>query len=131
MAAILVVDDESDVANLIQVALTRVGHEVVVASDVESALGRLAERPFDLVVSDLRMPGSEGSRPFRVRAEEARSGLRWLIVSGYVGPRDAAALESGPRIAGVLRKPFDIRALREMVRKILEGETSPIASEGS
>jgi len=119
MASILVVDDERPVADLIRTALDRSGHVVEIAQDVDTALRLLGETHYDLVLSDLRMPGAGGPKPFLDRACEVRGGLRWLIVSGYVGVADAEALKSRPGVLGVIRKPFNIKDLREAVQGAL------------
>lgn len=125
MASILVVDDEKPVADLIRTALGRSGHEVEVAQDVEVALRRLAENRYDLVLSDLRMPGAGGPKPFLERAAEVRDDIRWLIVSGYVGVADEEALRGRPGVVGVLRKPFNIKDLRETVAGVLSVPEAP------
>lgn len=59
-ARILVVDDETDLANMVQHGLQRAGYDVVVAYDGEEALRLTAERPPDLAVLDIVMPGMDG-----------------------------------------------------------------------
>jgi two-component system NtrC family sensor kinase len=58
--AILVVDDDAAVADLIRDALTLAGHRVATAANGRRALERLAESRFDVVLSDLRMPEMDG-----------------------------------------------------------------------
>ena len=59
---ILLVDDEQPIQTLLSFPLQRDGYEVVAASDGQEALARFAEQPFDLVVLDLMLPKSTGSR---------------------------------------------------------------------
>ncbi len=57
---ILIVDDEESVRSMIVVLLQKEGYQVSSASDGPDALGFLGEQPFDLVLSDIRMPGMDG-----------------------------------------------------------------------
>ena len=60
MAAILIADDEEIMRDSLGSILGRVGHAVTVARDGRVALKKLAERSFDVVISDLRMPNLDG-----------------------------------------------------------------------
>ncbi len=57
MGNILVVDDEQSIREFLAICLRRAGHHVVAASTPAEALGCLRDQPFDIVVTDLRMPG--------------------------------------------------------------------------
>lgn len=57
---ILVIDDEKDLANLLKVTLDAEGFNVIVAHDGEEGLRRAREKPPDLIVLDIRMPGMDG-----------------------------------------------------------------------
>ena len=60
---VLVVDDEPAVRSALRVNLARAGYEVVLAGTAEEALKALAERPVDLVLTDVKMPGATAARP--------------------------------------------------------------------
>ena len=60
MARILVVEDERDIADFIGRGLALKGHEVDIARDGEEALARARERPPEVVVLDLMLPGVDG-----------------------------------------------------------------------
>ena len=57
---ILVVDDEAKMRRLLEMTLQAMGHAAVQAADGVEALGLLAAEPYDLVLSDMRMPGLDG-----------------------------------------------------------------------
>ena len=57
---ILVVDDEAKMRRLLEITLQAMGHAAVQAADGIEALGLLAAEPYDLVLSDMRMPGLDG-----------------------------------------------------------------------
>ncbi|MGB9905819.1 MAG: response regulator [Candidatus Saccharicenans sp.] len=61
MKRILLVEDDRSLSLLYQEELTREGYEVVLAGDAESALEKIsAGPPFDLIITDIRMPGKDG-----------------------------------------------------------------------
>jgi two-component system response regulator PilR (NtrC family) len=57
MGKILIVDDEQSMREFLAICLRRAGHETASASSATEALGRLRQEPFDVVVTDLKMPG--------------------------------------------------------------------------
>ncbi len=61
MAKILIVDDEERIRVILKIMLTGAGHEVAEAGDGNDALGLLEKDPFDLVISDIRMGGMDGT----------------------------------------------------------------------
>jgi DNA-binding response OmpR family regulator len=87
MAAILVVDDESGIREFVTDVLTDLGHEVVQAGDGHEALRHLEDRPFDLVMLDLNMPGNLGGLDVlrRARAEWPEMQALVLTAHGTVG----------------------------------------------
>jgi CheY-like chemotaxis protein len=58
---ILVADDEESMRHFLQRGLSRLGHEVTAVADGEAAFAAWSEKPFDLAVLDLRMPGADGT----------------------------------------------------------------------
>jgi two-component system NtrC family sensor kinase len=103
---ILVVDDEADVAGLLAEMLTEAGHEVDTAGDGTAALARLGERPFDLVISDVRMPGMDGRALYRaLQASHPELGRRLIWITGDIlapGTADYVVASGQP----ILTKPF-------------------------
>ena len=60
MAHILVVDDERSICELLEITFRKEGHRVELAHDVESTKRKLQSQIFDIVISDVRMPGETG-----------------------------------------------------------------------
>lgn len=63
MTVILVIDDDEDMREFISMTLTRAGYEVATATDGEHGMAAVKDRldtPFDLVISDIFMPGKDG-----------------------------------------------------------------------
>jgi two-component system NtrC family sensor kinase len=123
---VLVVDDEPELARLICETLAEDGHHVESASDGNAALARVRERPFDLIVSDLHMPGMGGERLYEeLRRVRPELGRRLLLISGdTVGDAPEAVAERTG--LPLLHKPFDVEGLRRVVRERLAlGSSTP------
>jgi CheY-like chemotaxis protein len=117
---ILLVEDETEVAALLVEVLGADGHSVRHAISGRAALDLLAENPFDLIISDLKMPDLDGPGLYR-RLEEERPELldRLIFVTGDTLGRHARQfLEQTARL--VIEKPFDLALLRSKVRQVLD-----------
>jgi CheY-like chemotaxis protein len=112
---ILVVEDEEDVRRVIERILDAAGYRVVCAERGEIALELAAATVFDLVVTDVVMPGMSGPQLI-ARLRETRPGLRALFTSGYTDRPGAL-----PDDAVFLSKPFSRRSLLEHVAQVLAG----------
>ena len=113
---VLVVDDEPNLRKVLGALLQQAGHEVVTEPDGESGLARVKSSPrgtFDVVISDLRMPGMDGMQLLKALVEED-PGLPVIILTAH-GTVDTAveAVKSGA--FDFLEKPFD----RDQIDKIL------------
>jgi DNA-binding NtrC family response regulator len=115
----LVADDEEGVRTFLAEALERSGHEVVQVPDGLSALRAAREEPFDVVVTDLRMPGADGMTVVRtVRTEQPDVEVVVLTAFGDV----ATAVEAMKLGAfDYLQKPLSApSAIRDLVAGALE-----------
>ena len=116
-ASILVVDDEPILREALKRLLSLDGYDVAVATDGEDALGCIPRQGFDIIVSDLRMPGLNGLQLLeRSRAANPRVGV--ILVTAYATV-DAAveALRLGAN--DFLLKPFEMEDLRRSVARVL------------
>jgi two-component system cell cycle sensor histidine kinase/response regulator CckA len=116
---VLVVDDEVPIQLLVRTVLEMHGHAVLTAGDAVEAL-RLSEEhrePIDMLITDVRLPGMSGTDLVRALLT-ARPNLRVLYISGSPGGESALA---GVAIGTTkfLPKPFQARALLDMVRSLL------------
>jgi len=114
---ILVAEDEPDLREVLQASLSASGFDVTVAATTDEALTALEAGGQDLVVSDLLMPGGGGRRILETVSEMA-SPPPVLVVTGRA--EDAVVSDLLARgAAGVLAKPFSLRALVQTVRETL------------
>ena len=114
---ILVVDDAADAREVIQTQLEDQGYRVVACSSVEEALALLAATPFDVIITDLRMPRASGLELVRhVRGNLADAEI--MMVTGY--PTIEGAVEAVKTGAEhYLAKPFTEQELVEAVAAII------------
>ncbi len=121
---VLVVDDESALAEVMREALESEGHEVEVATDGRSALDRLGGGGFDAVVLDYRMPGLDGPRLLEeVRRRHPAIGARVILTTGDTVSREPDAFAQRTGIA-MLRKPFELADLKRAVASTLRSEAA-------
>lgn len=117
MARILVADDEPSAREFVIRGLQTGGHHVEGAEDGLRALELLAERPFDLLLTDIVMPGLDGIG-LALKAASDHPQMRILMMTGYPGQRQRAYnLEA--LIHRVLSKPFSLAELLEAVTETL------------
>ena len=119
MANILIVEDDEAVRTLVARALEKAGHIVAVAEDGEHGYASIdaAQGRFDLVVSDIRMPGMDGIEMAKA-AVRRFPGLRILLVTGYADQRERAAELNGV-VVDIVQKPFTLAEIRDRVARAL------------
>ena len=122
-ARILIVDDEKNIRNVIAQALESLGHSVHVAFDGKDAMMQLEADPYDLILTDLNMPGIDGIELLR-RAVEKYPSVQIAVISAHGTVENAVeAMKLGA--IDFLQKPFTPKELRNFVYNILErGQSS-------
>jgi nitrogen fixation negative regulator NifL len=119
-STILVVDDEPEVGRLLADLLAADGYEVDAASNGAVALEKLESRDYDLILSDLRMPGLDGPGLYQ-EIERRRPELlsRFVFLTG-----DTLSAESRKFLERLtvpsLDKPFDFDEVRRVVARALQ-----------
>lgn len=119
---ILVVDDEENVCQSVKKILSRGGYQVDAALNVEEAVKKINENSFDLVISDLMMPKTDGMELLQIIREHYPE-LEVIMITGY------ASIESAVRAtrlgaAGYLPKPFTPVELTELTSKVLSDKSA-------
>lgn len=124
VARVLVVDDEPTVRRMLARLLSEAGYEVVEATDGARALGAAmqSEAKFDLVITDIKMPGMDG-RELGRHLNAALPGLPVLYISGYTSVPGGGLGDSGAD-APFVRKPFDPDDLLRKVEAMLRDQAS-------
>jgi two-component system response regulator PilR (NtrC family) len=115
---LLIVDDESALREAIAERLSDHGFQVEQASSGEQALERLADFAFDIVITDLRLPGVDGRRVVEA-ALERYPDIIAIVITGYGTVKDAVeAIKQGA--ADFITKPFQFDALLHVLHSALE-----------
>src|SRR5580693_2654070 len=95
MAHILIVDDESSICELLEITFRKEGHRVDVAGSGEAARKRLQSKIFDIVISDVRMPGISGVE-LLAYAKEISPATNFILITGVPTVETAiAAVNTG------------------------------------
>ena len=110
---VLVVDDEQDTCSNMSDILTDLGYRVDVACDGASALELVRQRPYDVALLDLMMPGMDGLTLYR-EIKKLRAGTVAILVTAYAsGATSAEALAAGAW--RVLPKPVHLPGLIDLI----------------
>lgn len=117
---ILIVDDEPIITDSIARLLEQQGHQVISASNGQQGLRRYCEEPFDLVLSDLVMPGMDGTE-FVQRLRAIDPAARILILTGHVAPEQIKQLRKAGAVA-VVNKPFKVEDLLAAIAEAVENQ---------
>jgi two-component system, NtrC family, response regulator AtoC len=115
--SILVVDDESRLAEVLAAALVAHGFETMTAESADGALALLGSERIDLVISDLRMPDLSG-RDLLHRIRQTRPDIPVIIMTAYASVRDAVALVKEGAFDYVA-KPFEIDDVFTIIERAL------------
>jgi len=129
VSALLLVEDDRGVAEALRLALVSLGHRVELAQDGKAGLAKLAERPFDVMLLDVMMPGIDGFET--ARRVRAASLLPIIMLTARSDPIDiVAGLECGAD--DYVTKPVEPRVLDARIKAVLRRavpreEAAPLA----
>lgn len=118
---LLVIDDDSDVREMITAVLSEFGYEVREAAHAEAAMMILSDFTPDMIIMDFAMPGMNGAETATAVRQQC-AGIPILIVSGFA---DSEVLENAVGNGPLLRKPFRPAELAAVTRSILDAKRAP------
>jgi len=123
MAKVLIAEDEAGVREFVARALQLAGHQVTTADDGLTALEALDGNSFDLLLTDIVMPGMDGIA-LALKVADTWPQTRILLMSGYAAERQRAHnLEA--LVHRVVAKPFSLREISSAVSETLARPASP------
>jgi signal transduction histidine kinase/CheY-like chemotaxis protein len=116
---VLVVDDEESILALLRDVLAADGHRVDTARNGEEALTHLAEHGYDLLITDIKMPGMGGQALYqRVKQMDSELARHTVFITGdTVSAETRSFLQKIQNVC--LAKPFKIREVRETLNRLL------------
>jgi PAS domain S-box-containing protein len=122
--AILLVDDESSIRELMQEGLSARGLEVDCVASSEEALEHLASHSYDVIVCDFNLPGLSGEQLFsRLHSVRGRDHQHFIFITGDVlAPKTIESFVQ--RGARILQKPFQLSELAALLRELLDSVPS-------
>ena len=110
---VLVVDDELGIRCLLTEILTQNGYDVSMAKDGQESLDQLGRESFDLVVTDIQMPGVDGIEVLQWIKKQGRK-EKVIVMTGK--PSDLVSLGLDmPQVVDFLQKPFKIENFVDIV----------------
>ncbi len=116
--SILVVDDDQHLRMILDETLKTCGYDVEVADSGEQALEILAEKPFDLIITDLMMPGIKGIE-LVAKARERYPNIGAMVITAYgTIERAVEAMQKGAY--DFITKPFSISQIESRVKRFFE-----------
>ena len=122
---ILVVDDDAMIVDVARSMLGELGYEVLTAQSGQAALDLYAQhhKMIDLVILDMIMPDMGGGRTFDA-LKQINPAIKVLLASGYsISGQASDILKRG--CSGFIQKPFDLQALSQKVRSVIEASGDP------
>jgi two-component system response regulator PilR (NtrC family) len=117
MPSLLVVDDELSMREFLKILLEKEGYEVTTASEASSALELFQKQEFDLIISDIKMPGI-GGLSLLEKIKEMDSGVPVIMITAYASPENAVfAMKSGA--FDYITKPFKVDEIIKIIKSAL------------
>ncbi len=118
MARILLADDDEAVRGPLSAQLNRMGHDVDLAENGKVAVGLALAIEYDLIISDIRMPGTDGLQFLNAVASRIEHVTPCMVLTGYHDVSHAiSAMQAGAM--NYIRKPWDIRDMAIAVNQAL------------
>ena len=113
MSTVLVIDDEKGILQIIRQALTKFGHNVETAGDGQEGIRKFDDGSFDIVITDIRMPGIDGNGVVKHIRKSDKQSIPVIAISGTPWLMENNAFDM------VLAKPFPLQKLVESIGSLV------------
>jgi len=117
MPAILVVDDELSMREFLKILLEKEGYDVSTASEASSALDLIQNQDFDLVISDIKMPGM-GGLTLLEKIKEINNSISVIMITAYASPENAVVAMKGGAF-DYITKPFKVDEIIKIIKSAI------------
>ena len=120
MEKLLIIDDDESLNEALRLILVKEGYEVSTAENAEEALSQITRINFDLVISDLKLPGDSGIDLLK-KVRQSNEDLPFIIITAYDETTSTIkAIQEGAY--DYLEKPLDLDRLKTIIKRALEGK---------
>ena len=113
MSTVLVIDDEKGILQIIRQVLTKFGHNVETAADGQEGIRKFDDGSFDIVITDIRMPGIDGNGVVKHIRNSEKQSIPVIAISGTPWLMENNAFDM------VLAKPFPLKKLVESIGSLV------------
>lgn len=128
MSKIFVVDDDHTILTVIKTLLTRAGHTVALADDGTDATSRLESEKPDMLITDIKLPGTDGLTIIK-HAKQMFPSLPVIVITAHSDVNDAlTAMKNGA--SDYMVKPFNFKSFLDNVERGLRGSRNVVISSG-
>jgi DNA-binding NtrC family response regulator len=118
MESILIIDDDENLCSVLKEELCEVGYNTEFVNNSDAAFNFLVEKPVDLILLDLKMPGKDGFEVLKeIEMKEIKSKV--IVLTAYADVK--SAIDSAKMGASdFISKPYDFDELLITIRKVLQ-----------
>jgi len=127
MATILITDDELSMREFLKILLEKEGYQALTAADADTARQLLGQHDIDLIISDIKMPGTSGLS-FLEQLRESGDTTPVILITAYASPEDAVCAMKGGAY-DYITKPFNVDEIKEVVASALESAGTATTEE--
>lgn len=120
MALILAVDDSTTMRQMVNFTLSSAGHKVLEAENGDEALKLVKSNKFDLIISDVNMPGMNGIELVRTLRSMPECKFTPVLMLTTVGGVDIKQQGKAAGATGWIVKPFNPEVLLATLKKVLD-----------
>jgi CheY-like chemotaxis protein len=117
--SVLVVDDEIDLRDIVALELEYIGARVIKAENIERARDLIKSEFFDLVISDIQMPGGTGIELLKFIKAQKSQNLPVILFTGFADITPEEAFDKGAE--ALINKPFSLEEILELAVKLTQG----------
>jgi len=110
MHRVLIIEDEQDIRDILSIVLTRLGYDVVAAENGKKGVDLFNNAPFfDLVITDIRMPGMSGNDVAKLIRASRKSDTPLIAITGFPDEIEKDMFDSS------LQKPFSLKDFEKVI----------------
>ncbi len=115
MRRVLIIEDEQDIRYILSIALARLGYDVVAAENGKEGVDLFNKTPFfDLVITDIRMPGMNGNDVARHIRASRKSDTPLVAITGFPDEIEKKVFDS------LLLKPFSLKDFEKVIDQVIK-----------